>query len=123
MKQIITTKRNVNNKVRMSAFLFMVLPFMATKAQNPNSVFRPGIQIENYVNGNGHGSFYSFAASIRKGGGSFSMGPCLQKANKSFSGMRFRYSFAVTGPDAINQDDREELNFFITGAFYHKASF
>jgi hypothetical protein len=127
--------KNINkNTFIKSSSVLMTCFFMSltliTRAQNThcNDHVRVGLNVTNYVNGNGHGSFYNFGAVLNSHRSTISIGPTFQKAKKEFVGAGFTYSFNVVGSNAscISNGDQynetEELSFFVNVSYYKRAT-
>ena len=94
-----------------------------------NNYFSYGLNLDRYVNGNGHGSYYNLSATASINKSTIAIGPSFQRSTKQVNGMRFSYSYSVTGLRGggsagkyLDQyDEREELSFFCSVQYYKNA--
>lgn len=94
-----------------------------------NNHFSYGLNIDRYVNGNGHGSYYNLAATASLNKSTIAIGPSFQRCSKQVNGMKFLYSYSVTGlrgrshkNQYLDQyDEREELSFFCSVQYIKNA--
>lgn len=69
---------------------------------------RFGVGAETYVAGNAHGTFYSANLNLSRGKSLVSLGPCLQKRSLQLNGVKFSYSYLLSGIN--DRYDADELN-------------
>jgi hypothetical protein len=108
--------------------LFLANPFNEFSAQKKSrAIYKLGGGIENYVSGNGHGSFYSAYLSVGDGKNFFSAGPVMQKRSMLMQGVKIGYSRVLTGGDFNTVDNDGEgmdgnlqLNFFISAQYVNQ---
>lgn len=113
------------------AFLIAVIP-SASFAQKRSSSIIPGINVNHYVTGNGHGSMYNPEIQFKYNSTGVAFGPTIQKYSSALNGARFTLTYSVAGNPyyGINQNGRKslryecdmELYFFISAHYLRGAT-
>ncbi len=125
---MITKKNNTSFIYIPQLLLFFLFCNSALAQNNDDTTYaikkpktRIGIYLGNYITGNGLGSYYNPGISLKHNAHLFRLGPSLQKQGQKFNGLRFTYSYSVTGIKPDEQNINTELNFFISGEYYVNA--
>lgn len=95
---------------RMSLLLSLFLSTTLLPAQNGPACFKTGISAGVYVSGNAHGAIYDVSATLYNGKHLFSLGPCIQNRKPSICGLRFGYSYVLTGQDSYYKNRFEKAD-------------
>lgn len=91
--------------------------------------FKPGIALGSYCSGNGHGTYYDVAMSLRVHRSTIMVGPSLQKASGNLNAAKLWYSYSLTAVEPSCRkgrtgewtDPTTELCFFTSVQYYKGA--
>jgi hypothetical protein len=113
MKAMYTSKNNCEKQAihfsKINVIISIVFSASFMCAQGGGS-FKAGLSAGAYTSGNAHGTTYDVSATLYNGTHQLSLGPCIQNRKPSVCGLRFGYSYILTGQESYPNNRFEKAN-------------